>query len=773
MKCGLGKRIREGGKRVMKINRIGSNGWSHGLRAWVAVAALVGLAMGLSTHVALAQNAAQRAALARMGLARSSARPEFTPPSGTVEAANISLSLPGGVAFDAAGDLFIADTGDNVILEVNLEGLVSTVAGAGTQGFGGDGGAAAGALLDSPACVAVDSSGNIYIADTHNNRIRKVSGGNIRTIAGSGVAGFSGDGAAATAALLSYPTAVAVDSSSNVYIADTNNHRIREIIGTTINTVAGNGSQTYSGDGGLATAAGLDSPNGVAVDAAFNIYIGDTHNQRVRLVTFTTGIITTLAGTGAKGFTADGTAASAALARPRGVAVGAPGTVYVADSDNNRIRAINGAQVTTIAGSGNEGYSGDSGASTSASLDTPRALAIAGSEIAFADTENNVVRVVNSGTVNTVAGASANSAESLVLSGATTTVYGTGAGALTATFANGAKTAIGQVSLYDGLGSSPALVGTSALSANTAAFSTVLLNAGIHDLVAIYPGDANNPAITSGVYVLLVTQAPSNTSLTTTSSTFILGTLLTLKATVASSSGAPTGAVNFYDGATLLNSTPVALSGGVATLTPAALPLGSQSLTAAYSGDTNFLISSSSAVAEDVITPDFSIASSPPAQAVLPANSVNYTITLTPLNPTFVYPVTLSASGLPSGVTASFNPSSIAAGGGASSTVLTLSASAQARLEMNHRFPGRMVAPAALALLMLPLAFNRRARGTSRKLSRSGRALLALLLMAGLSVLAGCGGGGFFNHPTQSYTVTVTAANGINTHSTNVTLTVQ
>ena len=116
MKCGLGKRIREGGKRVMKINRIGSTGWSHGLRAWVAVAALTGFAMGLSTHVALAQNAAQRAALARMGLARSSARPEFTPPSGTVEAANISLSLPGGVAFDAAGDLFIADTGDNVIL---------------------------------------------------------------------------------------------------------------------------------------------------------------------------------------------------------------------------------------------------------------------------------------------------------------------------------------------------------------------------------------------------------------------------------------------------------------------------------------------------------------------------------------------------------------------------------------------------------------------------------------------------------------------------------
>jgi len=607
--------------------------------------------------------------------------------------------------------------------------------------LGGDGGAATSALLDSPTGVAVDSSGNIYIADTHNNRIREVSGGNINTIAGTGVAGFSGDGAAATAALLSYPTAVAVDSKVNVYIADTNNHRIRAITGTTINTVAGNGSQTYSGDGGLATAAGLDSPNGVAVDAAFNIYIGDTHNQRVRLVTFTTSIITTLAGTGVKGFNGDGPATTSELARPRGVAVGAPGTVYVADSDNNLIRAISGGQVTTIAGNGSQGYSGDSGASTSAALDTPRSVAFGGSALVFSDTLNQAVRSASGGTVNTVAGASSNSAESLVLNGATTTVYGTGTGALTATFANGAKTATGQVSLSDGLGSTPALVGTSVLSANTAAFSTVRLNAGIHDLVATFPGDANNPAIASGVYVLLVTQAPSNTSLTTTNAAFILGTPLTLTATVASSSGAPTGAVNFYNGATLLNSTPVALSGGVATLTPAALPLGSQNLTAVYSGDRNFLTSTSTAVAENVITPDFSIASSTPAQTVLPANSVNYTITLTPLNPTFVYPLTLSASGLPSGVTASFNPSSIAAGAGASSTVLTLSASAQARLEMNHRFPGRMIAPTTLALLMLPLAISRRARRTSRKLSRSSRALLALLLMAGLSALAGCGGG--------------------------------
>ena len=356
-------------------------GLSRRLKSLAGAAIVAGLVLGLGTQGALAQNAKQRAALARLGMARSSARADYTPPGWSHEASNFSLSLPGGLAFDAAGDLFIADTGDNVILDVNLDGIVSAVAGSGAQGFGGDGSAATGAQLDSPAGVAVDAAGNLYIADTHNNRIRKVSGGEITTIAGSGAASFGGDGGAATAATLSYPTAMAVDSSGNLYIADTNNHRIREITGTTINTVAGDGEQSYSGDGGLATAAGLDSPNGVAIDAAFNIYIGDTHNQRVRMVTYSTGTISTLAGTGVKGFNADGAVATAELARPRGVAVDSSGTVYVADSDNNRIRTVSGGQLTTIAGNGGQGYTGDSGASTGAELDTPSAIAISGSTV--------------------------------------------------------------------------------------------------------------------------------------------------------------------------------------------------------------------------------------------------------------------------------------------------------------------------------------------------------------------------------------------------------
>jgi hypothetical protein len=206
----------------------------------------------------------------------------------------------------------------------------------------------------------------------------------------------------------------------------------------------------------------------------------------------------------------------------------------------------------------------------------------------------------------------------------------------------------------------------------------------------------------------------------------------------------------------------------VATFAPATLPLGGQSLTAAYSGNTNFISSASTAVLENVLTPEFSIASSTPEQTVVPTQSVDYTISLTPLNPTFVYPVKLSASGLPSGVTATFNPSSIATGAGTTSTIMTLSASAQARGGDRIHLFGRLAVPTALALLMLPLTFNRRASKTSRQLSRAGKAWLALLVLVGLSALGGCGG-----HPVQRSTVTVTAVCGPVTHTINVTLTLQ
>lgn len=814
----------------------------HARRRITVVLAAAGLALVL-TPLTPAQNAAQRAALAQLGRGRADS------PSG-VEATSIPLAQPGGIAFDAAGNLYIADTDDQIVQEVNLAGIITTVAGTGEQGFSGDGGPATSADLDSPVGVAVDGSGNIYIADTHNQRIREVTNGTITTIAGTGTAGFSGDGGAAASATLDMPTAIAVDSKGNIYIADTNNNRIREISGANISTVAGNGSQTFSGDGGAATAAGLDSPNGVAVDSALNIYIGDTHNQRVRMVAAGTGVITTIAGTGAKTFTADGATSGAALARPMGVAVDASGAVYVADSDNERIRKISGSNISTVAGDGTEGFSGDKGPSVSASIDTPHAVATGSAEVAFADTLNNRVRAVNTGIVNTVAGLAPVGTEQIHFSGATSAVYGTGS--VVVQFSNGGGTATGTVTFFDGEGASPATVGTAAMTSNTATLDTSHLPAGTHYLIASYAGDANNAPIISGVYVYVVTQAPltaaanavhmlygqavpsltgtltgvltqdagnvtaaftttatmtsapgtypiavalagaaapnysvslgassgvvtvaqapTTTTLTDGTATPIGGAALTITAKVASTtSGTPTGTVTFFNGSTQLNSTPAPLSGGVATLSVSSLPVGTVALNAVYSGDVDFQASTSSNLPGTVLSPDFALSSTPSTQSVLPSQAVNYNITVTPTNATFVYPVTLSVSGLPSGVTASFSPSSIAAGSGATTTTLTLTASASAAAPAKG-MPWAPGGATALALLLLPFATNKRTRRTARRWSRL---LLVLLALGVVGVLSGCGTGGFFGHQNGSYTVTVTAVSGSTTHTTNVTLTVQ
>jgi len=801
---------------------------------------------------ASAQNPAQQAALAQLFHAR--ANNSALTPSGGVEATNVPLVQPGGLAFDTAGDLFIADTDDHIVREVNLVGVITTVAGSSSQGFGGDGGAATSAQLDSPTGLAVDSAGNLYIADTNNNRIRKVSGGIITTIAGTGVADFTGDGGLATAATFSNPTGLAIASNGNLYIADTNNNRIRMISGTTITTVAGNGNQTFSGDGGLATAAALNLPVGVAVDAAFNIYIGDTYNQRVRAVTFATGIINTIGGTGVAGFTSDGAVATAELASPRGVAVNTAGVVYVADSDNHRIRTITGGNLTTIAGNGAQGFSGDTGVSISASLDTPSCVAVFGSTVVFADTSNNRIREVSSGTIDTIAGLAPPLSESIVIGSTLSTVYGTGS--LTATFSNGGLTGTGLVTFYDGITPSPSVAGSALLVSNTAVLNTSLLSAGTHYLVAVYAGDALNPPAMSGVYVYVVTpvqltatantqnllygqaiptltgslvgvlaqdtgnvtavfstvatitsdpaaypitvqltglaagnytvvlggssgsvviaKAPSTTKLTTTNLTPILGTSVTITATVASTTtGTPGGTVNFYDGATLLNSSPIAVSGGTASLAITSLPVGAQSITAIYSGNIDFITSTSSVLTETVLSPDFAITATPATQSVLPLHSVNYTLTLTPVNPTFVYPLGLTVSGLPTGVTGTFTTTTIATGSGISTSVLTLAASNLAMLHGNDRPFAGMAASTALAFLMLPLLFGKRARKAAARLSRAGRMLIALVALAIVSTISGCGGGGFFSHTTQSYTVTVTAVSGPVTHTTAVTLTVQ
>jgi trimeric autotransporter adhesin len=320
-------------------------------------------------------------------------------------ATSADFSSPDDIAIDASGNIYIADAANNRIrLVTKSTGIISTVAGTGSSGYSGDGGIATSAALNYPRGVTIDASGNIYIADTYNHRIRMVtkSTGIISTVAGNGSYGYSGDGGLATSALLYNPRGVAIDASGNIYIADTFNHRIRMVMLSTgiISTVAGTGSYGYSGDGGIATSAKLYYPYGVAMDASGNIYIADTFNHRIRMVTKSTGIISTVAGTGSYGYSGDGgIATSAKLTHPQGFAIDASGNIYIADADNHRIRMVTKSTgiISTVAGTGSSGYSGDGGIATSAGLYYPRGVAIdASGNIYIADYSNHRIRMFSS-----------------------------------------------------------------------------------------------------------------------------------------------------------------------------------------------------------------------------------------------------------------------------------------------------------------------------------------------------------------------------------------
>ena len=293
-------------------------------------------------------------------------------------ATSAELKIPFGVAVDSAGNAYIADAQNNRIRRVSTTGIITTVAGNGSAGSAGDGGPAVSASLNNPTGVAIDATGNLYIADQYNNKIRVVNiAGLISTFAGNGTVGNGGDGGPATAAALYYPGGVALDGLGSMYIADTNNHRIRKVnISTgTITTIAGSGSVGYSCAAGVATAVGLHNPFGVAADASGNIYIADTYNQCIRKVT--AGNITTLAGNGIASFGGDGgPATSASLNYPSGVVVDGVGDIYIADVVNNRVRMVSPlGMITTLAGTGVAGFSGDGGPAPAARLYNPTGVA--------------------------------------------------------------------------------------------------------------------------------------------------------------------------------------------------------------------------------------------------------------------------------------------------------------------------------------------------------------------------------------------------------------
>ena len=513
-------------------------------------------------------------------------------------ATTTSLNVPGGVAVDGAGHLYIADTNNNVIREVNLTtGTIATVAGDGTPGYAGDNGAATAAELNSPGGITVDAEGNLYIADTGNNVIREVSGGTITTIAGTGAAGFSGDGGPATSAKLNAPYGVALDASGNLYIPDSANNRVR-VVNTsgTISTYAGNGTPAYLGDGGAATSAELYSPLGVACDPAGNVYIADARNYVVRKVDAATGIISTVAGSNADAQYGDGKSN---------------------ESYGN--------------GQSGEKYSGG-GIATSAGIYAPYAVTVdAAGDLLIAEYFDHLIRKVTA--TNATLFVSPELWQNQVSAPQAQKVENDGNAALTfASVANDVNTAVDA--------------GTSTCSASVAVDGQCMVGAELapstqgNPLVGVITltGNAANSPATIDVVGQALGLNGAAVTLTTTPNPSPYGQAVTLNVNVAqgpsSSKGTPTGTVTFTDtfgGATNALGAPVTLnSSGNASLAVTTLAVGTHVITANYSGDTYYSSASSnpvSQVVQEQVT--VTIASSSPNDTSTLGSTVTFTAGVT------------------------------------------------------------------------------------------------------------------------------------------------
>jgi sugar lactone lactonase YvrE len=772
-----------------------------------------------------------------------------------------SLILPSALVFDANGNLYFAETGNHVIRKFAPDGTITVIAGTGVQGFSGDGGPATAAMLDSPQGLALDAAGTLYIADTHNHRVRRVDAatGAIATIAGNGVAAFSGDGGAATGAALDLPTALALDATaSNLYFADTANHRIRRVAFATglIATAAGDGTQGFSGDNGPAIAASIDSPLGLAVDSGGNLYLADSHNQRIRRVDGSSGLITTVAGTGALGSGGDsGQAAVATLALPRGVTLDANGNLYLADTANQRIRRISSAGViTTIAGDGVEAFLGDGAPAIAAALDSPRGVTLSpGGLVTLSDTGNQRIRQVDAlpspgPDIHTLAGIGLIQQGVLTLSAPFVMPYGSGT--LTATLAANTL-ATGSVTFLDTTSASTMTLGTASLSSDTAAFTLATESAGTHSFTAVYPGDVTHaaaqsaalsvtiaplsvtatpnaisvlygqtiPALTgiltgvltqdtqnvsavftttavalspadtypiaatltgtaAGDYSLniapetvTISRAPTLTTEFPSATTISVGSSVTLSVqTTSTTSGTPTGSVTLSDGGVALTTLPLTGS-GTATFTTSALATGTHAIAASYSGDANFLPSTSIA-ASIAVGPgsDFTLAlSSPSTQSVPSGSAATYAFSVQYQGTPLTSSINLAVQGVPTGSTVSLNPANLPPGGSVTAFTLTITTPKVARLESPHPSASRSI---YLGFALLPaLGFLPR----RRRLRRT----LAVFALAGIfAAMLGCGDRintvpELANSATYTITVSGTATSPTGTqlqHSVNVTL---
>ncbi len=790
-----------------------------------------------------------------------------------VAATTAAVNLPQGVALDGGGNLYIADTANNRIRRVDVvTGILTTVAGNGQQGYAGDGALAIMAQLNHPAGIAVDAYGNLYIADTGNSVIRKVTAatGEIATIAGNGTAGYAGDGGLATAAELNLPAALAVDASGNILIADSANNRIRFVDAASgrISLYAGNGSTTYNGDGLAATQAALSNPQGVALDSSDNLYLTDTGHNLVREVVTSTGEIQIVAGTAGQpgGFGGDGgPATSALLNAPTGLTLDTSGNLYISDSANARIRRVDAADGTieTIAGSNQPGFAGDGGASTLAELAAPSGVGTdALGQVVLADQTDGAVRsitalppaplsfgnvavgcgisapqtvelanvgnaslkvaaltaptdfpLVNSNANTCVANVSRSSGSvcamtfafaptvpgnlneaasvtdnTLYIPGAAHSINMSGIGQPLAVIATTTTVTATPDSLAYGApvvliatvtsAQGPVSSGVVQFSINSLVVGSAALNgAGVASLtipaaptgtnlqvVANHPQQCNyGPSV--ALTHMTVVPAATQTTLIASVAQVLYGQSMTLEAIVTPvTSGVPTGVVVFMDGSSQIGQATLDGTGyATVVLNQQALPLGMNTFTAQYLGDPNYISSTSNSVGVTVSDASLQMDIHPTQVQLSAGASGQIQITLTPLHG-FDQTITLSCAGLVAGAECIFAPATIAFNAQSQAQQITLTIQSNLLAVAGMPFSSGRWMPLGwlmLAFTVLAAALLQRARkqadmagcrvvrgphgykGRSGHNGRSGWMLVAILCVGGcasLAALTGCSG---------------------------------
>lgn len=677
-------------------------------------------------------------------------------------ATSAELISPQGVATDAQGNFYISDCGNGTVRKVTAStGLISNFAGTGTRGYSGDGDSSGSAQLVCPLDMKVDGAGNVYIADPQSHVVRVVNAatGNIYTVAGNGTSGYSGDGGAAFSASIGNPDAIALDPAGNLFIADVDLCNIRrvDVISGVISTVAGTNVCGYTGDGGPATSALLGHVLALAFDSSGNLYISDDSNNVIRVLNTITGIITTYAGTGPVGYSGDGgPAASALINDVEGLILDAAGNLYLTDSSNNLIRKITASTgiINRIGGDGttNPGYTGDGGAATSALLNYPEYPAIdSAGNLYFVDNSNYVVREIGGAAplaFGSVALSSTSDAQDVTISN-----NGTAALSLSTLALSGPFNLSGEdntCSSSGSLASGASCVASVVFAPTTSGAASGSLTLGSSSIALSGTG---GPTLTVTTTALTISPNPANA-----------GQTVTVTATISPTpAGSPYGTVSFYSDCTLLGTASVNAS-GVAVFTTSSLAASTYNAFAVYSGNADSQGSTSSSVTL-VVNTSFTVTAPQTPFMIALRGSVDVTVTVPPLGGAFNSLVVMSATGLPRGAVVSFNPASVTPGAQGTTTSMTVQMGG-AGLSVPHlplhRFPffpfGAALAAGAVCLLY--------------RRSRLLRVTCATVALACITIaLVGCNGG--FLGGGGTYVITVTGTSGAQHASTTVTLVVR